>query len=183
MKLMFISDLHGSAYYAEKLKEIYEKEMPDKIVSVGDLLYHGPRNDFPKDYDTRKVTAVLNSLKDKIIAVRGNCDSEVDQMVLEFPIMADYTVINADGKDIFVTHGHLFDPDNLPPASENRVFVSGHIHIPVAEMKGSTLVLNPGSASLPKENNKPSYMIYENSEFKIMEIETGEIIKSARIQD
>ena len=181
MKLMFISDLHGSAYYAKKLRGIYEREAPDKIVSVGDLLYHGPRNDFPKDYNTKEVTEILNSLKDKIIAVRGNCDSEVDQMVLEFPMMADYTVINADGINIFVTHGHLFCPDNLPPISENGVFVSGHIHIPVAERAGNTLILNPGSASLPKEDNIPSFMLYENGEFKIIGIETGEIIKSVKI--
>lgn len=181
MKLMFISDLHGSAYYAGKLKEIYDREKPDNVVSVGDLLYHGPRNDFPADYDTKKVTAILNSMKNKIIAVRGNCDSEVDQMVLEFPIMADYIVVNADGKSIFVTHGHLFDPDNLPSLAENSVFVSGHIHIPVAEMKNGALILNPGSASLPKEGNPPSYMLYENGEFKIIAIETGEILKSAKI--
>jgi len=177
MKLMFISDLHGSAYYAKKLKAIYEKENPDKIVSVGDLLYHGPRNDFPKDYNTKEVTAILNSLKDKIIAVRGNCDSEVDQMVLEFPMMADYVVINADEINMFVTHGHLYDPDNLPKTAENGVFISGHIHIPVAEKKGNTVILNPGSSSLPKEDNIPSYMLYENGKFKIIGIETGEIIK------
>ena len=180
MKLMFISDLHGSAYYAKKLSSIWEKENPDKIVSVGDLLYHGPRNDFPKDYDTKAVTSVLNSQKDKIIAVRGNCDSEVDQMVLEFPMMADYTVINADGIDIFVTHGHLYSPDNLPKM-EKGVFISGHIHIPVCEKKGNITILNPGSASLPKENKKPSYMLYENKCFKIIEIETGKIIKSVEL--
>lgn len=177
MKLMFISDLHGSAYYAKKIKEIFEKENPDKIVSVGDLLYHGPRNDFPKDYNTKEVTAILNSFKDKMIAVRGNCDSEVDQMVLEFPMMADYVIINADGKDIFVTHGHLYDPENLPKIVENAVFVSGHIHLPIAEKKGNTAILNPGSASLPKEDNIPSYMLYENKTFKIIGIENGEIIK------
>ena len=177
MKLMFISDLHGSAYYAKKIKEIFERECPDKIVSVGDLLYHGPRNDFPKDYNTKEVTVILNSLKDKMIAVRGNCDSEVDQMVHEFPMMADYVVINVDEKDIFVTHGHLYSPENLPKIAENGVFISGHIHIPVAEKKRNTIVLNPGSASLPKEDNIPSYMLYENGVFKIIGIETGEIIK------
>lgn len=181
MKLMFISDLHGSAYYAKKLKEIYETEKPDNIVSVGDLLYHGPRNDFPKEYDTKETTKILNTFKDKFIAVRGNCDSEVDQMVLEFPMMSDYTIINADGNNIFVTHGHIFYPDNLPLLVENSIFVSGHIHIPVVEKKGTTLVLNPGSAALPKENYSPSYMLYENGEFKIISIETGETIKSAKI--
>lgn len=180
MKLMFISDLHGSAYYAEKLINVHDEFMPDKIVSVGDLLYHGPRNDLPKDYDTKRVTKILNSFKQKMIAVRGNCDSEVDQMVLEFPMMADYTVIIADGTEMFITHGHLFDPDNTP-VNCGDVFISGHIHIPVAEKKNGVLVLNPGSCSLPKENNVPSCMLYEKGVFKIIEIETGKVIKSAKI--
>lgn len=181
MKLMFISDLHGSAYYCEKIREIYEKECPDKIISVGDLLYHGPRNDLPKDYDTKKVTEILNYFKDKIIAVRGNCDSEVDQMVLNFPMMADYTTINVDNINMFITHGHLFSPENLPPLPKNSVFISGHIHLPVAEKKDGIYILNPGSASLPKENNPPSYMTYENCKFEIKEIETKKTIKTLQI--
>ncbi len=176
MKIMFISDLHGSAYYAKKIAEIYNDFMPERVVSVGDLLYHGPRNDLPEGYDTKETTKILNSFKNKMIAVRGNCDSEVDQMVLEFPMMADYTVIAADGLDMFVTHGHLFDPDNLPQNC-GQVFISGHIHIPVMEEKDGVLVLNPGSCALPKEGNPPSLMLYENGEFKIIEIETGKEIK------
>ena len=120
MKLLFASDLHGSAYYAEKLEELIRNEAPDKTVLLGDLLYHGPRNDLPREYDPKKVTAILNGLKTQVLAVRGNCDAEVDQMVLEFPIMADYMALFLEGRMVFVTHGHLFNEENLPNFNGRR---------------------------------------------------------------
>ena len=178
MKILIASDLHGSAYYCEKLMELVEKENPDKVLLLGDLLYHGPRNDLPRDYAPKKVIPMLNSLKDKIIAVRGNCDAEVDQMVLEFPIMADYTTIWLEsGKPLFATHGHLFDPDHLPALPENSAFVFGHVHVKHAERQNGTLILNPGSLSIPKDGSH-SYMMYENGVFTAKTLE-GETVMSA----
>ena len=165
MKLLIASDLHGSAHYCEKLLARIEAEQPDKILLLGDLLYHGPRNDLPQGYAPKQVIPMLNGLKDKIIAVRGNCDAEVDQMVLEFPIMADYTTLLLEnGRTLFATHGPLFDPDHLPPLPAGSAFAFGHIHVKHAERQGDTLILNPGSVSIPKDGSH-SYMVYENGTF------------------
>ena len=123
MKLMVASDIHGSGLFCEKLIEAYNAEQPDKLVLLGDLLYHGPRNDIPGGYDTRKVAAMLNGIKESIICVRGNCDSEVDQMVLDFPIMADYALLYVGGRTVFATHGHLFDDDNPPKMAGNFILL------------------------------------------------------------
>ena len=117
MKYLIASDIHGSSYYCEKLLEAFEREQADRLLLLGDLLYHGARNDLPAEYSTKKVFALLNGIKDRILAVRGNCDSEVDQMVLEFPIMADYLLLQEEGLTIFATHGHLYGPENLPAVS------------------------------------------------------------------
>lgn len=175
MKIMFVSDLHGSAYYCEKIKEIFEKEKAEKIVFLGDILYHGPRNPLPKEYNTQAVFEILNNLKEKIICVRGNCDSEVDQMVLDFPIMADYTTINIDGINMFITHGHLFNKDNIPPINDEDIMVHGHTHIHTIEKMKIGTYINPGSISLPKENQENSYMIYENRKFTIKNLEGKEL--------
>ena len=114
MKLLFASDLHGSSVYTEKLLALCEGENPERIILLGDLLYHGPRNDLPEGYDTKKVAAMLNGIADKLLCVRGNCDAEVDQMVLNFPVMADYAARFLDGRMVFLTHGHLFNEENLP---------------------------------------------------------------------
>lgn len=178
MKILIASDLHGSAYYCEKLVELANKENPDKILLLGDLLYHGPRNDLPRDYAPKKVIPMLNGMKDKIIAVRGNCDAEVDQMVLEFPIMADYTTLCLEsGKPLFATHGHLFSPENLPPLQEKSAFIFGHVHVKHAEWQNDTLILNPGSLSIPKDGSN-SYMIYENGVFTAYTLD-GEAVMSA----
>lgn len=161
MKLIIASDIHGSYYYAKKVVDAFEQEQGDRLVLLGDLLYHGPRNPLPKDYDPKLVFELLNTLKDKIIAVRGNCDSEVDQMVLEFPMMADYTTIFADGITIFATHGHLFNEDNLPPLQQNDVLLHGHIHISVLEKRNQYTLANPSSAALPKDDVH-GYLVYEN---------------------
>lgn len=178
MKLLIASDLHGSVYYCKKLMDAIDRETPDKILLLGDLLYHGPRNDLPKDYAPKQVIPMLNQHKNRIIAVRGNCDSEVDQMVLEFPMMADCTTILLDdGKTLFATHGHLFNPENLPPLPEKSAFAFGHIHIKMAEWQGQTLVLNPGSLSIPKDGTH-GYMTYENGQFVAKEIDGRPVMQA-----
>ncbi len=167
MKLMFASDIHGSAYYAELLKEKYYEESPKKLILLGDLLYHGPRNDLPEGYNPKKVIDILNSLSDEILCVRGNCDTEVDQMVLNFPIMADYMVMYIDEKELYITHGHKFNPDNLPPIKNGAYLMNGHTHVSKDEVIGGIRYLNPGSVSIPKENTNHSYMIYENGGFTL----------------
>lgn len=179
MKILFASDLHGSAFYCNVLKNIVEKENPEKIVLLGDLLYHGPRNPLPKEYNPQKVFEMLNSLKDKIICVRGNCDSEVDQMVLEFPIMSDYSIINVDGINLFLTHGHIYNKENIPPL-EDVILIHGHTHINTIEKFEKGMYINPGSITLPKENQENSYMIYENKQFVIKNLE-GIEIKSIKV--
>lgn len=135
MKLFIISDIHGSLYYLKKVMEIFEKENYDKLVILGDELYHGPRNPLPKDYSSKEVIEILNKYKDKIIAVRGNCDSEVDQMVLSYPIMSDYSMIYLGNKRVFLTHGHIYNIDNPLPMSEGDILLYGHFHIPMIEKK------------------------------------------------
>lgn len=173
---MFASDIHGSSYYCEKMIEAYQREKADRLILLGDILYHGPRNDLPKDYAPKKVIAMLNAKKEDICAVRGNCDAEVDQMVLEFPIMADYAVFYFDDKMIYATHGHRYSTDNLPPMKKGDIFIQGHTHILMACKKEDNIVLNPGSISLPKENNEPTYGIMEQGEFLIKNF-NNEVIK------
>lgn len=167
MKYMFASDIHGSAYFCRKMLEAYEKEQAEKLVLLGDLLYHGPRNDLPRDYAPKKVIAMLNEYKNEIITVRGNCDAEVDQMVLEFPIMADYAVILEGKRTYYLSHGHIYQEGNLPPLKEGDVFVYGHTHVLRAEKKEGQVYLNPGSVSLPKEGNIPTYAVLEDGIFTI----------------
>ena len=130
MKVMFASDIHGSAYWCAQLLEAFENEGADKLVLLGDLLYHGPRNDFPDEYSPKKVFEMLNAIKDKLLCVRGNCDSEVDQMVLEFPILADYALLSEKDKTLFLTHGHLFSDENPPLLQKGDVLFNGHFHTP-----------------------------------------------------
>lgn len=170
MKIMIASDLHGSAYYAEKMLEAYKNEQARKLVLLGDLLYHGPRNDLPKGYAPKEVISLLNAHSEDVLCVRGNCEAEVDQMVLAFPVMADYSTMflpELDGRMIFITHGHLFNEEKLPPFRKGDILLHGHTHIPVAEDRGDYILLNPGSVSLPKGGYAPSYMIYEEKCFKI----------------
>lgn len=164
---MFISDIHGSVEATEKILAVYAKEQPDQLVILGDILYHGPRNPLPKSYNPQGVIALLNPMKESIIAVRGNCDSEVDQMVLEFPIMADYHWYVIDDKRFFVTHGHLYN--SQPPAmlSEGDIFIQGHTHIPMIESKGKVWHVNPGSITLPKLEHPPTYAIYEDNKITV----------------
>ena len=170
MKLLIASDIHGSAFWCRKLMEQIEAEQPDKVILLGDLLYHGPRNDLQKEYAPKEVIPMLSSLKEKILAVRGNCEAEVDQMVLPFPCMADYAVLEADGSTFYLTHGHLHNPEKLPPLQPGSIFLSGHTHIKLDTMMGDIRCLNPGSVSIPKDGSH-SCLIYENGNFRFCMLE------------
>lgn len=176
MKLMIASDIHGSAYYCRKMLEAYKREDADRLLLLGDILYHGPRNDLPKDYNPKEVIAMLNPMKQELLCVRGNCDTEVDQMVLEFPVLADYGFMEIDGKTFYMSHGHIYNENNLPPLKTGDIFMHGHTHVLRAEKVGDITILNPGSVSIPKEGNPPTYAILENSRFTIKTFEE-EIIK------
>ena len=164
MKLLIASDIHGSAYWCRRLCDLIEETKPERILLLGDLLYHGPRNDLPEEYAPKQVIPMLSAYKEKIIAVRGNCEAEVDQMVLPFPCMADFSQLYVDGKGFYLTHGHHHSPDNLPPLPEGSIFLSGHTHVKLDEMRNTIRCLNPGSVSIPKDGS-PSCLIYENGEF------------------
>ena len=165
MKLIIASDIHGSAYWCAKLVELIEAENPDKVVLLGDLLYHGPRNDLPRDYAPKAVIPMLSALKDRILAVRGNCEAEVDQMVLPFPCLADYALLDCGGVTMYLTHGHHANPDNLPPLTAGSVFLSGHTHVKLDKLVDGIRCLNPGSVSIPKDGSH-SCLIFENGEFR-----------------
>ena len=176
MKLMITSDIHGSAFYCRKMLDAYEREKADKMLILGDILYHGPRNDLPKEYAPKEVIAMLNPLKENFLCVRGNCDTEVDQMVLEFPILAEYALLDLDGQTVFATHGHKFNPLNPPMLKKGDILLNGHTHVPACDVKDGYIYMNPGSVSIPKENSEHSYMIYENGEFTWKNLE-GEVYR------
>ena len=162
---MIASDIHGSAFFCKKMLEAYERENAERLLLLGDILYHGPRNDLPRDYAPKEVIAMLNEKKHDILCVRGNCDTEVDQMVLEFPVLADYSFFNIDGVNMFVTHGHKWNPSNLPMLKEGDILLNGHTHVPACEEKEGFIYMNPGSVSIPKQDSAHSYMIYEAGMF------------------
>ena len=170
MKLVIASDIHGSAYWCRKLLQVIDREQPDKIILLGDLLYHGPRNDLPRDYAPKQVIPMLSGLQDKILAVRGNCEAEVDQMVLPFPCMADYALLNCDGWNLYLTHGHLWNPDHLPPLQSGSIFLSGHTHVKMDCMNNGIRCINPGSVSIPKDGSN-SCIVYENGNFRFCLLE------------
>ena len=181
MKWLIASDLHGSAYYCRALLGAFDREGADRMLLLGDLLYHGPRNDLPRDYDTKAVTALLNEHAQDILAVRGNCDADIDQVVLQFPIWADYALLAEGKRLIFATHGHLFHLDHLPPFHEGDVLLHGHTHVPACEQRGGVTYLNPGSLSIPKENSPHGYMTLENGLFLWKELESGEVYREYRL--
>ena len=170
MKLVIASDIHGSAYWCGKLMELIEQEQPDKILLLGDLLYHGPRNDLPKEYCPKQVIPMLSAYKDKILAVRGNCEAEVDQMVLPFPCLAEYAVLVADGVTFYLTHGHHANPDQLPPLEAGSMFLSGHTHVKMDEIRSGIRCVNPGSVSIPKDCSH-SCMVWDNGTLRTVEWE------------
>ena len=161
MKWMIASDLHGSAYYCKKMLEAYDRENAQRLLLLGDILYHGPRNDLPKDYAPKDVIAMLNARKADIYNVRGNCDTEVDQMVLEFPVLTEYLLIPMVDRVIFATHGHIYNENTLPPFHKGDILLHGHTHVPVCADRGDYIYMNPGSLSMPKEDSWHSYMILE----------------------
>ncbi len=162
MRYMVASDIHGSASACEIMEKAFKKEEADRLLLLGDILYHGPRNDLPDKYDPKACIKILNKLKDKIFCIRGNCDSEVDQMVLEFPIMADYAVIDLGTKLIYATHGHIYNKENIPPLQKGDILLHGHTHVPASEKFGNDhLYMNPGSIAIPKEDSPCSYMIID----------------------
>ena len=165
MKLMIASDLHGSAYHVNELMEAFRREKPDRLLLLGDLLYHGPRNALPRDYDCMAVAERLNGIKEHILAVRGNCDSEVDQMVLQFPIMADYALLEWNALTLYATHGHIWNEENLPPMRPGTVLLNGHFHVPVCHAHEDYLYLNPGSTSIPKDGSVGGYLVLEERTF------------------
>ena len=181
MKWLIASDLHGSACYCKALLAAYQREEADRLLLLGDLLYHGPRNDLPRDYDPKAVVALLNERSKDILAVRGNCDADIDQMVLQFPIRADYALLAEGARLIFVTHGHLFNLDALPPLHPGDILLHGHTHVPACEQRDGVTYLNPGSLSLPKENAPHGYMTLENGLFLWKELESGEVYREYRI--
>lgn len=159
MKLLIASDIHGSLKYCNKLVEQYKKEDCDKLILLGDILYHGPRNDLPEEYNPKGVIALLNGMSDEILTVRGNCEAEVDDMVLDFNVLAEYAILYIKSRLVFLTHGHKFNPQNLPKLKKGDILVNGHTHVSKIERIGDILYVNPGSVSIPKENTERGYMI------------------------
>ena len=176
MKWMIASDLHGSAYYCRKMLEAFEREGADRLFLLGDLLYHGPRNDLPREYAPKEVIPLLNGKKEKLLCVRGNCDAEVDQMVLEFPVLADYAVLPVGQRLIYATHGHIYHVKNLPPLAPGDALLHGHTHVPAwTEFGQGNLYLNPGSVSIPKEDSPHSYMTLEENTMQWKELESSAV--------
>ena len=167
MKILFLSDIHGVPSTLEAVLAAADTLQPDKIVLLGDLLYHGPRNGVPNFYDPVRVAGILNGLKDRIVAVRGNCDAEVDQMMFEFPMMSDYAVLDAGTETFFLTHGHLFNEYQLPPIGMGTVLAHGHTHVPeLKKLACGITIFNPGSISLPKGGSSRSYGFFDGKELK-----------------
>lgn len=172
MKLLIASDIHGSAYYCKMLLNAAEKESADRLLLLGDILYHGPRNDLPQDYNPKEVISMLNPLKNKIMCVRGNCDTEVDQMVLDFPVLADYCVIPVEERLMYATHGHIYNPQTPPPLCKGDILLNGHTHISAHKEYDGFTYMNPGSVSIPKENTPHGYMLLENGSFSWKRLES-----------
>ena len=175
MRLMIASDIHGSACYCKKMLGRYQEEGAERLLLLGDLLYHGPRNDLPREYAPKEVISMLNGAREELLCVRGNCDAEVDQMVLQFPILSESMLLYLDGHLVFATHGHVHNEKNLPPLKAGDVLLHGHTHVQAMEDRGDYVYLNPGSVSIPKNGNENSYMIYENGRFIIKNMEGSEI--------
>lgn len=177
MRLLIVSDIHGSFYYAKKITDILEKEKPDKIILLGDLYYHGPRNPLPEEYNPMEVSNLLNSLKDKILAIKGNCDAEVDEMISEFKLNENiHTDIN--GFNIFFTHGHKYNIENLPDTKFN-IMIYGHLHTGFIKKENGKIFANPGSISIPKDNTKNSYLILDDNEIILKDLNGAIITKES----
>ncbi len=165
MKMMIASDIHGSAKYCRMLLEAYENEKAGRLFLLGDILYHGPRNDLPEEYDPKQVIAMLNEKKEQIYSVRGNCDAEVDQLVLDFPILADYALVPVGDRMVYATHGHVYNREKLPPMKPGDILLCGHTHVSACERFGEDVYMNPGSISLPKADSPRGYMLLDGMQF------------------
>ena len=174
MKILIISDIHGSSYYAEKIKEIDEREKPDQIILLGDLYYHGPRNDLTQEYNPMKVAGILNDFRTKLKTVRGNCDAEVDEMISDFKFEPQIQM-QINNKNVFFTHGHVHNMENIPDKGIDIMFY-GHFHTGFIEEENGIIFANPGSISLPKNNTEHSYIIFDEEKITLKNVE-GEIIK------
>ena len=181
MKWMIASDIHGSAKWCRKMLEAFEAERAPRLILLGDILYHGPRNDLPEDYVPRAVIEMLNPLAPRLLCVRGNCEAEVDQMVLNFPVMADYCALWLDNHMIYATHGHLHGEDNPPPLCNGDILLCGHTHIPALRRHETFTYANPGSVSIPKQNSPHSYMTLEDGRMIWKDLETGEGFLEERV--
>jgi len=179
MKILIISDIHGSSYYAERIKEIDEKEKPDQIILLGDLYYHGPRNDFSQEYNPMKVAGILNDFGEKLRTVRGNCDAEVDEMISYFKFDS-HLKMQLNGKNVFFTHGHVYNMENLPEDKIDIMFY-GHFHTGFIEEANGVIFANPGSISLPKNNTQHSYIIFDENKITLKNVD-GEIIQEKVIE-
>lgn len=171
MKWLIASDLHGSAYYTRELLAAFDREGADRLLLLGDILYHGPRNDLPRDYAPKQVIALLSEHKEHILCVRGNCDTEVDQMVLPFPILADYAVLPVGERLLYCTHGHVYNGQHLPPLMKGDLLLHGHTHVPLCDVQQDVTILNPGSVSIPKEDSWHGYMTLEDGLFRWMDFD------------
>ena len=181
MKLMIASDIHGAAGYCRDLLSAFDREGAARLLLLGDILYHGPRNDLPDEYAPKQVLAMLNERRNRLFCVRGNCDSEVDQMLLHFPITAPWQQVLLEKQRLFLTHGHLFGPENLPALNQNDVLVYGHTHLPVAEQRGEIFHFNPGSVSIPKGGNPASYGMLDNDVLSVIALNDQSIIAQVAI--
>ena len=181
MKLMLASDIHGSAKWCAAMLDAWKAEAPERLVLLGDLLYHGPRNDLPEDYAPKRVIDMLNGVAAELLCVRGNCEAEVDQMVLNFPVMADFAVLYADGRAIYATHGHAHNEDNPPPLKPGDLLLCGHTHVPCFRRHEGFSFANPGSVSIPKQDTPHSYATLEGGELLWKDLATGAVFLQARI--
>lgn len=173
MRLMFASDIHGDAVCCEKLLERFGEEKAERLFLLGDILYHGPRNDLPAGYAPKEVIRMLNRRREDLLCVRGNCDTEVDQMVLDFPIMAEYALLYLEGRTVFLTHGHKFCAENPPSLKRGDILLCGHTHVQTVEDRGGFIYMNTGSASLPKNGKEKSYILYDDGVFYVKQLESG----------
>ena len=181
MRYMIASDIHGSGYYANLMMERFLASGAEKLILLGDILYHGPRNDLPRDYDPKFVSKLLNGHAGKILAVRGNCEAEVDQMMLSFPVLGEYAYLVLAGAVIYASHGHHASESAPPPLGKNEILLCGHTHVPKCAEHDGFIYMNPGSVSIPKENSPNSYMMLEDGVFSWMNIETGEKYMEYRV--
>lgn len=173
---MIASDLHGSYSAAKKLFARMEQTGAERLILLGDLLYHGPRNNLPEEYNPKAVADLLNGYRERLLCVRGNCDAAVDQMMLSFPILSDSLVFPVGKRTVYATHGHVYHAENLPPLCRGDVLLYGHTHVPVLQKTNDLVVLNPGSVSIPKGGSKASYFELNGTEVTLCSLEDASVL-------